>query len=91
LMSSSRITNKANLSLAYFVVRFQSLLFYREILKTIRKLDPNIAQEVKKEARVKFESNRHVTDPEVARHLLVTGRQEFKELRKAMSLAGIEN
>jgi hypothetical protein len=49
LMSSSRITNKANLSLAYFVVRSQSLLFYREILKTIRRLDPNIAQEVKKE------------------------------------------
>lgn len=49
---SSRIANKENLSLAYFVVRSQSLFFYREILKTLNKVDPHIAKDIKYEVCV---------------------------------------
>lgn len=78
---------KPALSLAYFIVRSQSLFFYRDILKTLRQVDPIIAKEIHREVKQKFESSRGIIDASTCRRLLAEGRVEFKQLTNIMSLS----
>lgn len=77
-----------DLPLAYFIVRSQSLIFYRQILKTIQKVpDSQTASELKQQIRQEFEQSRNVTDPSSCKVLLLQGRKRFKDLENILSLS----
>jgi hypothetical protein len=78
-----------DLPLAYFIVRSQSLIFYRQILRSLNQLsDYQTASELKQQIRYEFESARGITDPTQCKTLLSQGRQRFKILESNLSLSG---
>jgi hypothetical protein len=77
-----------DLPLAYFIVRSQSLIFYRQILRTLKRVnDSQTGKELQQQIRIEFENTRSVTDPQQCKALLAQGRQRFKVLESNLYLS----
>ncbi|KAL0487923.1 hypothetical protein AKO1_015195 [Acrasis kona] len=77
-----------DLPLQYFILRSQSLIFYRKMLRTLHRVrDRSTALELKQQIRSEFENARGVTDVAQIKSLLSDGMKRFKDLERIVSMS----
>ncbi|CAF3074249.1 unnamed protein product [Rotaria socialis] len=76
------------LSLKHFIVRSQVVALYRDIMRTLLKIDDRDYQkEMREWARTEFNRYRKLTDLGEIRTQVALGRRHLNELKLAMQMA----
>lgn len=67
--------------LKYFMLSHQSLMLYRDFMKTIAKIpDQETQSEIKSQVKNDFIKYRQIEDLSQMEYLIVTGRKQLKQL-----------
>lgn len=74
---------RPKLSLNHFLQRGRVLALWREVLRATNDLaDEGVRTDMRRFARDEFERNRHVTDIDLIRYLISTGKAQLDATRK---------
>ncbi|CAF0779061.1 unnamed protein product [Adineta ricciae] len=75
-------------SLKHFIVRSQALALYRDVMRTVMKIeDQDYRKEIREWARSEFHRNRSLRDLGEIRTQVALGRRSLNELKLAMQMA----
>jgi hypothetical protein len=72
-------------TMKHFVLKVEARKLYRDVLRSIRGLDPDTAASVRSTARSQFADHAHETDVERIRILLVDGHHSLKQMKALLS------
>ncbi|RPB21642.1 hypothetical protein L211DRAFT_426110 [Terfezia boudieri ATCC MYA-4762] len=69
-------------TLKQFILRSRVLGLYRNVLRTLRNINPSLRTELKTYARGEFERNRFVAEESHVRYLLSLGEKELGQMKR---------
>ena len=75
------------LTLQHFVLRSEARKLYRDVLRSLRGVDPDTAAGVRAEARAQFAEHVAEHDIERIRILLLDGRHSLEQMRQYLGTA----
>jgi len=69
----------------HFVLKVEARKLYRDVLRSIKRADPDTAAGVREAARTQFADHAHETSVERIRILLVDGHASLKQMKGLLS------
>lgn len=77
-MSTSRLSHA--LPLKHFIRRQQSIQLYRNFMRALRDIDPDMRASIKNEIQIEFRINVKISNELTIKMLLANGRRSLKQL-----------